>query len=327
MNSAGDETAEEANGEEVGSLEEARKLIKDLRERHRMQALQVMIWRRRMKAQEDLVARLCQDRSSQLRVLSSQLLLFEARLCRKQRDISSALSQREAVISRQQRVIRSLQQRLADAGLAEAAEEANLDSLNDSDSAVIMEDDDYRPFHGLSDGVTIVRSVSDAVELPPTGKYPPLRRSNGFLRRPEILETVYSVEEDPDGDQTCLGADSGGPQTPQNPPSHPQSCPEDSWSQKRSRLKEMYYGSFEKLDHTGFEQLERTPDEQSSQPPCHVTYNRVMSNHRSVTKPKDVKYKRINKAKSKSLEELRGRLKNWVEKGNKLAVSLDQSFA
>lgn len=58
-----------------------------------------------------------------------------------------------------------------------------------------------------------------------------------------------------------------------------------------------------------------------------VTYNRVMSNHRSVTKPKDVKYKRINKAKSKSLEELRGRLRNWVEKGNKIAISLDQSYA
>jgi hypothetical protein len=53
----------------------------------------------------------------------------------------------------------------------------------------------------------------------------------------------------------------------------------------------------------------------------------VMSNHRSVTKPKDVKYKRINKAKSKSLEELRGRLRNWVDKGNKLALSLDQSYA
>ncbi len=38
------------------------------------------------------------------------------------------------------------------------------------------------------------------------------------------------------------------------------------------------------------------------------TFNRVMSNHRSVTKPKDVKFKRINKAKSRSLEELRGRL-------------------
>jgi len=58
-----------------------------------------------------------------------------------------------------------------------------------------------------------------------------------------------------------------------------------------------------------------------------VTYNRVMSNHRSVTKPKDVKYKRINKAKSKSLEELRGRLRNWVEKGNKITISFDQSYA
>lgn len=60
-----------------------------------------------------------------------------------------------------------------------------------------------------------------------------------------------------------------------------------------------------------------------------TTYNRVMSNHRSVTKPKDVKYKRINKAKSKSLEELRGRLRNWVDKGipsNKF-ISLDQSYA
>lgn len=56
------------------------------------------------------------------------------------------------------------------------------------------------------------------------------------------------------------------------------------------------------------------------------TYNRVMSNHRSVTKPKDVKYKRINKAKSKSLEELRGRLKNWVEQGTKLpGVTLEHS--
>lgn len=56
------------------------------------------------------------------------------------------------------------------------------------------------------------------------------------------------------------------------------------------------------------------------------TYNRVMSNHRSVTKPKDVKYKRINKAKSKSLEELRGRLKNWVEQGSKLpGVTLEHS--
>lgn len=158
-----------------------------------------------------------------------------------------------------------------------------------------------RPFQGLPEGVTVVRSVSDAVENAPSGgKYASLRRSNGFLRRPEILETVYSVEEDPDADPA-----SGSELT--NPENQ-----EDTWAVHKGRLKELY-GSFERLDQ---------------EPPNHVTtYNRVMSNHRSVTKPKDVKYKRINKAKSKSLEELRGRLKNWVEKGNKLAVSLDQSFA
>jgi hypothetical protein len=38
----------------------------------------------------------------------------------------------------------------------------------------------------------------------------------------------------------------------------------------------------------------------------------VMSNHRAVLKPKDVKFKRINKAKARSLEELRDKLK-WEE--------------
>lgn len=40
-----------------------------------------------------------------------------------------------------------------------------------------------------------------------------------------------------------------------------------------------------------------------------TAYNRVMSSHKAVLKPKDVKFKRINKAKSRSLEELRGKLR------------------
>lgn len=179
-----------------------------------------------------------------------------------------------------------------------------MDSLNDSDSAVIMEDDDFR--QGSSEGVTVIRSVSDALDAPISCKYSSMRRNNGFLRRPEVLETVYSVEEDGDSDQpqSSNQADSGIEE--------PNSC---NWKSHKGRLKDVH-GSFERLDQ-----------EQQPEPQNHVTtYNRVMSNHRSVTKPKDVKYKRINKAKSKSLEELRGRLKNWVEKGNKIAISLDQSF-
>lgn len=55
----------------------------------------------------------------------------------------------------------------------------------------------YRFRSNITD-VTVIRSVSDAVE--PSNKYSSMRRCNGFLRRPEILETVYSVEEDGDSE-------------------------------------------------------------------------------------------------------------------------------
>lgn len=83
-------------------------------------------------------------------------------------------------------------------------------------------------------------------------------------------------------------------------------------------------GSYEKLnDVPSIRPLnyKKKPDEM-----IQVTYNRVMSNHRSVTKVKDVKYKRINKAKSRSLEELRGKLR--IHEGKPLiSVSIGHSYA
>lgn len=42
----------------------------------------------------------------------------------------------------------------------------------------------------------------------------------------------------------------------------------------------------------------------------HVASRRVYLNHRNITKMKDIKYKRITKTKSKSMEELRDKLRN-----------------
>lgn len=282
------------------------------------------------------------ERTERLRSLASQLLLFESRLCRKQRNISRLLVERETVIKKQQLLIHRLQSTLNDAGLdcpsvGVGPDETNLDSLNDSDSAVIMEDDDvYRPLNCSSgDVVTVVRSISDALESKKS-QSSNRRNNGGFLRRPEVLETVYSVEEDADGDgQSQNPTSTSEPGAEMAPNSnHSFSDPNLNSDQvpasrdcklSRGRLKEVY-GSFEVLD--------KAPDgdtvvsnQNSPDPPSHTAYNRVMSNHRNVTKPKDVKYKRINKAKSKSLEELRGRLKNWVDKGNKINISLDQSYA
>ena len=87
-----------------------------------------------------------------MRYISSQLLLFESRLCRKQKEIEASLAQREAIILKQQRVIRKLQSRLAektteirDSPTCDVLD--RLDSLGDSDSAVVLEEplDDLTP--------------------------------------------------------------------------------------------------------------------------------------------------------------------------------------
>lgn len=320
-------TIKDGDDVEVTSLEEAKSVIATLRAKQRAQAHQMLAWRRTLKIQEELVARLTREKAEQLCTLSSQLLLFESRLCRKQKEIEASLAQRESIILRQQRVIQQLQNRLAERRDGTGTRDSppcdaldRLDSFGDSDSAVVLEEatDDPTPvprFRSNITDVTVIRSVSDAVE--PSSKYSSMRRCNGFLRRPEILETVYSVEED------------GDSETNQDPSESTENseCEErrvKNLGNGKGRLQELY-GSFERLAQEVDSPPSERPRDESQQ--AQVTYNRVMSNHRSVTKPKDVKYKRINKAKSKSLEELRGRLRNWVEKGNKIAISLDQSYA
>lgn len=374
--------------------------------RYRAQAHQLLIWRRAHKIQEDLSSRVQREKAEQLKSLSSQLLLFESRLIRKQKEITALLAQRETIILRQQRVIESLANKLLDNGLEpthpiidyrDLINETNLvpdfDSLNDSDSAVIMEDldSDYNTPHfprfrsSTADSVTIVRSISDAID--PNLKYSSVRRSNGFLRRPEILETVYSVEEEPDGDGSSnkLSAQNStekdikegcaADKEDANAILNQAQNRRDIFKLRSEKISSDFLKTANKTNDTDKNELKISdvnaltdamcqqiawaysyvPRKQISNltssddnlSDCHIldgsmlledtnidkvkgshvtTYNRVMSNHRSVTKPKDVKYKRINKAKSKSLEELRGRLKNWVEKGNKLTgISLDQA--
>lgn len=297
------------------------------------------------------------------------------------------LAIRETIIMKQQKVIETLQSKLHENGI-ELAQQipdfrdmlqdthviGDFDSLNDSDSAVIMEDVDSdcsnlplvpRFRSANPDSVTVVRSISDAID--PNIKYNVVRRSNGFLRRPEILETVYSVEEEADGDSAkALSAQNstekelkdmnktdeqkyketssllaqrrdnfrmrsvvltGEVKSIDSDKEVVKPKPKDLWSYSYVPKRMMPANDSDEEVTSNAESDEGDPEPRSNQV---VTYNRVMSNHRNVTKPKDVKYKRINKAKSKSLEELRGRLKNWVEKGNKFSgIPLEhaQSYA
>lgn len=200
----------------------------------------------------------------------------------------------------------------------------------------------------------VARSISDVIQMP---RRTNLQKSNCYLRRPDILETVYSVEEDPDQNQQEQQQQSNSQESSPNNQSVDVAEKRDKFKNRSDkRITDIIEDSSDSLSistnqsssSTLWEKLtsyydyasrsesrsstpvhrRRASDEDSKtlqKPPSQVTnFNRVMTNHRSVRKPSDVKYKRINKAKSKSLEELRGKLKNWVEHRNSGSYNLQQ---
>ncbi|CAO1413998.1 unnamed protein product [Diamesa hyperborea] len=306
-------------------------LLEELKMKCRTQTEQIMAWKKAYSMQSEQHFREQLEKTDQLNYLTSQLLLLESRLIRKQKQISNILYQRELTIYRQQKIIEALSSRLIDHGIDTALEGTytDFDSLNDSDSAVVLEDIDSDCNSSIimkrkssNNDVTVARSISDAIQMP--------RRANCYLRRPDILETVYSVEEDPDAqqEQDKAQADVAEKRDKFRNRSDKRitdGVEECSSSEPTSIIVPHHAQTFwEKLTNYHsytmryHEDSRRSSEEDSSTPKQNqvTNYNRVMSNHRSVTKPKDVKYKRINKAKSKSLEELRGRLKHWVERGS-----------
>ncbi|XP_037032730.1 uncharacterized protein LOC119071779 [Bradysia coprophila] len=288
--------------QEPSDLPTAKLIINELRRKYRLQTEQIMTWKKAFNIKEQQHYKESRRQTEELNSLTSQLILLESRLKRKQKQIANMLYQRELTIMRQQKFIEALSNRLVDHGIDTVEPVYDFDSFNDSDSAVVLEDIDsdcnssyiMRRRSGSGGEVTIVRSISDAIET--NLKYSSTRRSNCYLRRPDILETVYSVEEDPEPDIAEK---------------------RDKFKNRSERIvcEDGDKSASEPVNEDSGDQDKVSPNRSAKQTQV-TNYNRVMSNHRSVTKPKDVKYKRINKAKSKSLEELRGRLKVWVEKGN-----------
>lgn len=290
------------------------------------QAEQIIALRQAFAMQKQQHQRQQLEKAEQLNALTSQLLLLEARLKRKQKHIAAVLAQRDLTIQRQQKIIDALSSRLVDHGLETIDPSCtDFDSLNDSDSAVVLEDVDSDSNNSSlitrqklsGSDVTIVRSISDAIET--NLKYGIPRRSNCFLRRPDILETVYSVEEDSESNnQQSLDVVEKRDKFKASK-DHVASDLEDAaenTGEIRDDVNQNNTHTIASTTSIGFAGDNGNAVQPRDRGKQVTNYNRVMSNHRSVTKPKDVKYKRINKAKSKSLEELRGRLKHWVERGN-----------
>ena len=109
----------------------------------------------------------------------------------------------------------------------------------------------------------MIRSVSDAVE--PSNKYcSAQRRCNGLLRRPEVLETVYSVEEDADGEPITRSDNDPDDAADEEDHSDEGKCRQQQatssgGSEGKPRLRDLY-GSFERLTQHEDARQDRTTD-------------------------------------------------------------------
>lgn len=105
-----------------------------------MQSEQILAWKKAYNQQRTQHQTIGHIRNDQFNTLTSQLLLLESRLRRKQRNISNILIESECTILRQQKIIEKLSSRLIDYKFDSATVES--ETLNDSDSAVVLDDID-----------------------------------------------------------------------------------------------------------------------------------------------------------------------------------------
>lgn len=288
---------------------------------------QILAWKKaysQLQQQHDYIKKVKND---QFTTLNNQLFLLESCLKRKQKHIAQILMQSECAIVRQQKIINSLSSRLSKTHKSNSNDSVSSkafiefeENLNDSDSAVVLEDQEdtdsmgtnsltryRRKEKSCSPGVTVMRSISDTINSNLCKfAFRGTRRADSMSCRSDVSDALSNFDED----------------------AVHEAIDKISNSETSSNHFYDYSDSSDNNDtldrHHSIYHLRMTssPYPENRAPPDRKTgtqlikYNRVMSNHRSVTKPKDVKYKRINKAKSKSLEELRGKLKHWVENGN-----------
>ena len=128
--------------------------------------------------------------------------------------------------------------------------------------------------------VMLIRSVSDAVESANSKYSSASRRSNGLLRRPEVLETVYSVEEDGDADNNKTDASNNVVVDETEADEEDNAADNENKVQERrqsldekKRLRDIY-GSFERLAQNELEHQEGGCGEVKSYTPvrsCHRT--------------------------------------------------------
>ncbi|CAB4056963.1 unnamed protein product [Lepeophtheirus salmonis] len=431
------------------NLDEAGAFVEELRSKYRIQGSQLVLYKKKLRQQKNELSTLRINQKHQLEEITSQLILFESCLRKKEKQLEETLHMKNQVILKQQRVIKHLIKKERDvsrdlegcyeSGVIRSSfsgsgsdvtqsepivslrrlstgaafcnnifsslanhpspsyssipiSDSNNESIarsdpefecqNDSDSAIFvsLSVPNLLTTTNLNNSALLRSSNTNSSSSPmtitsddstPRKKKRIAGRHSGFLKRPEILETVYSVEEDAEKQNESTSNENKENLEEKNLLAQmikPLHAPSATASSNQSRSNNKPFSSSNALvfrsrfdSDVNVSDPELSTDDESNRiffsetdisascctcsrrsSYCYCSsrtgsrrssygshanlssilaqgdddkvnfYNRVMTNHKSVLKPKDVKFKRINKSKSKSLEELRGKLRSQI---------------
>ncbi|KAK6630671.1 hypothetical protein RUM43_014660 [Polyplax serrata] len=182
VSSTGSDNAVVLSDCEVNTFEEAQRRIVELTEKCKNQGAQLLVFRRKIKIQQEMAERSHVEKAAQLQALSSQMVLLEAGLVKKQDYIRRLLASRDRIIAKQQEQIEQLKQQLSESRETGATVRNPEQPLTTNSSAmVVASSGSHSP--PLYESVTVARSVTDIITC--RKKYR-LKRSGAFKIRADF---------------------------------------------------------------------------------------------------------------------------------------------
>ncbi|XP_013794264.1 uncharacterized protein LOC106478279 [Limulus polyphemus] len=272
--------------------------------------------RRRLREQDQLIIHLCSERDRVIREILSSLLFIEGELRKEQKEIVSILKEKDRIIQKTQKELEYWRTRfiyhenqgtwensatpISENQMSQLIQNSLAQYVNDKPDPLKKSDansscnNDELFINELSAIDTVEYTTSDTEEVKHKidSTETSLAQSNEFLKQ--------NIESETEG---LSDAESIVDYYLDQQPQELDNFEKDQAKSKLSRRRYLLHGSYERLTDIG----------QMGEKLLSNQFKRILSNHRSVVRPRDVKYKKISRSRTQAFEELKSKLRHISE--------------
>ncbi|XP_076359529.1 uncharacterized protein LOC143251978 [Tachypleus tridentatus] len=269
--------------------------------------------RRRLREQEQLVINLRSERDRVIREILSSLLFIEGKLRKEQKEIVSILKEKDRIIQRTQNELEYWRTRFIDLEnrdrreisastvfgdqVSQDIQNSLAQSVNDKPNLLKKSgpnsscDKNELRVNELSTFDTMESTTSDTgeVEQEMGATEMSLAQSNEFLEQ--------NIEGERDG---LSDAESVVDYYLDGQPKELDNFENDQAKSKLFRRRYLLHGSYERLTDIGHVGEKIITNQ----------FKKILGNHRSVVRPRDIKYKKVSRSRTQAFEELKSKLRH-----------------